>query len=136
MDSGGKEVADALAIQPDGKIVVAGSTSNGAPGYDAAVYRLFGAPAPVARITGHPGKRIRTRKQRVVVKFAFRADAPASFRCRIDLQRYKSCGSPKRYRLRRGKHRFQVRASSTNGTGPTASFTFKIEPKRSGGGRH
>ena len=40
VDSGGSEVATAVAIQPDGKIVVAGYTTNGATGYDAAVYRL------------------------------------------------------------------------------------------------
>jgi uncharacterized delta-60 repeat protein len=37
IDSGGYEIADALAVQPDGKIVVAGTTSVGPA---AAVYRL------------------------------------------------------------------------------------------------
>ena len=40
IDSGGIEVARALALQPDGKILVAGVTGAGLLGNDAAVYRL------------------------------------------------------------------------------------------------
>ena len=58
IDSGGGEVANALAIQPDGKIVVAGYSSNGATGNDAAVYRLNanGSPDPSFDTDGAPGK--------------------------------------------------------------------------------
>jgi uncharacterized delta-60 repeat protein len=40
IDSGGTEVANAVALQPDGKILIAGWTSNGTGGSDAVVYRL------------------------------------------------------------------------------------------------
>jgi uncharacterized delta-60 repeat protein len=40
VDSGGSEIATAVALQPDGKIVIAGYTEKGPLGYDAMVWRL------------------------------------------------------------------------------------------------
>jgi hypothetical protein len=55
-DGGGAEYAYAVALQPDGKIVAAGETSQG---YDAVVYRLQGGeraslPAPTAATSRPP----------------------------------------------------------------------------------
>ncbi len=41
VDDGGKETANAVAVQPDGKIVMAGSTEGGPLGDDAMVWRLL-----------------------------------------------------------------------------------------------
>jgi len=50
IDSGGSEVARAVAVQPDGKIVIAGSTSGGPLGSDAMVWRL-GADGGLSNMT-------------------------------------------------------------------------------------
>ena len=51
------------------------------------------------------------------VKFKFTSDEPGStFECKLDKKRYKPCSSPKKLkRLKRGKHKFKVRAIDTAG---------------------
>ena len=59
IDSGGHEVARALGLQSDGKILVAGYTSAGITGADATVYRLLGdstfSQIPGSSFSGIPG---------------------------------------------------------------------------------
>jgi uncharacterized delta-60 repeat protein len=90
----------------------------------------FTRNAPLVKITKKPRKTIRTRRRSVKVKFSFRADQRATLRCRIDRKPFKRCTSPKRFTVKRGRHRFQVRASNPNGTGPTASYRFKVVRRR------
>ena len=52
---GGREVLQAVALQPDGKILAAGATTNGATGDDALVYRIKGANDPGAPGGGPAG---------------------------------------------------------------------------------
>jgi uncharacterized delta-60 repeat protein len=48
VDFGGNESGNGMVLQPDGKIVVAGTTSKGATGYHFAVARLLGGPTAKA----------------------------------------------------------------------------------------
>jgi hypothetical protein len=82
--------------------------------------------APATQITKHPPRR--TRKRRAV--FAFRASiAGSSFACRLDRRRYRPCSSPTVFiGLKRGPHRFSVRATSPGGVaGDPAIYRFTVE---------
>jgi hypothetical protein len=53
------------------------------------------------------------------------ADAE-SFECKLDSGNFKDCDSPKKYKVKKGKHKFEVRATDQNGnTGPAKSYEFK-----------
>ena len=86
---------------------------------------------PKTKITKRPPNRTHQQK----VKFKFKSSEPNStFRCRRDKGRFKACGSPtKLKRLKRGKHKFEVRARDAAGNvdRSPAKDTFKVlKPKR------
>ncbi len=89
-----------------------------------------GAPAPPAPETSvikRPKKRTTKRKAR----FAFGSDqSGASFECRLDKQAFRPCVSPKRVKVRRGKHRFAVRAISPAGVVDPTPATYSWKRKR------
>jgi hypothetical protein len=92
---------------------------------------------PKARIAKRPRKRIRATHRKVKVKFVLRArDSDASLECKLDKHAYKACGSHPRYKLRRGKHRFSVRAlgqvlgKDVGAPGETRSVKFRIAARR------
>lgn len=62
--------------------------------------------APNTTFTRKPGKQITGKR----AKFAFSSEAGAHFQCRLDRGAWKACTSPKRVRVKVGKHRFSVRA--------------------------
>lgn len=69
----------------------------------------------------------RTRKARVT--FRFRSDeAGSSFECKLDARQFRPCGSPQRFRVKTGRHRFLVRATDATGNlDPTpASRKFTV----------
>ena len=81
--------------------------------------------APQTRITKHPTRTTTARRAR----FAFRATEAATFRCKLDRQKWKACSSPKRYtRLKPGRHTFRVYATDRAGNAdPTpAVWTWKV----------
>ncbi len=84
-------------------------------------------------IDSHPRKVMKTTKKRVRVKFAFHSPtAGASFECKLDKGAYVACSSPKRYRVKVGKHKLSVRAVKGGVADPTpASFNFKVVKKAS-----
>ena len=80
------------------------------------------APLPKTRITAAPpgAQRLRGRKARrsgkARVRFAFRSSKPgSSFRCRLDKQRFRPCRSPRKLRVKPGRHRFEVYAIDSLG---------------------
>lgn len=87
--------------------------------------------APQTRFTKKKPKR-KSRKRKA--KFRFRSsESGASFKCRLDKRKWRKCKSPRRYkRLKRGRHRFKVRATDIAGnTDPTpATHKFKIKKRR------
>jgi hypothetical protein len=86
--------------------------------------------APQTTITGRPPNRGRSRR----VTFRFRSnEAGSRFQCKRDGKPFAACASPKRYRLRRGRHRLRVRAIDAAGNvDPTpAGDRFRIlKPRR------
>jgi hypothetical protein len=87
---------------------------------------------PSVRIVNAPKKKVRSAKRKRKVRFAFTADeAGATFRCRIDKRPFASCGSPKRFKVGRGKHRFVVKATDSLGnTGNPVRRTFRVVNKK------
>lgn len=80
--------------------------------------------APRARVTKAPKRKFARRKAR----FRFRSGAPdlARFECRLDRRPWRSCKSPKAYRVSRGRHAFRVRAVDLAGNrGKPAVKRFK-----------
>lgn len=86
------------------------------------------SPPPPSSARAWIGKRIRIR--RGLANIRFDADYfEASFECRLDRRRFRSCESPVVYRnLRRGRHRFAVRANGQPGSAstPAAVRHFRI----------
>jgi hypothetical protein len=93
-----------------------------------------GAKRPDTIITRHPKARltVRTAKAKAAVRFGFRAtQAGATFTCRLDRQKARTCRSPKRYRVGRGRHVFTVTARTKAGVDPTpARFRFTLKVRR------
>ena len=89
-------------------------------------------PAPFTLIDQHPRKTITTRSGRARVKFVFDASGYfTAFQCKLDRQKFRSCRSPKSYRVKPGKHTFSARGIGPGGTDQTpASFRFKVVRKR------
>jgi len=83
---------------------------------------------PTTRLGFHPPKTVKTSKQKAKVKFTFSATtAGASFRCKIDKGAYAPCTSPKRFKVKIGKHKFSVKAVKDGVADPTpATFEFKV----------
>jgi ELWxxDGT repeat protein len=86
--------------------------------------------APQTKIIKHPKKLVRTMKAKVKAPFTFRSSETGSrFSCKLDKGKWKSCRSPKAYKVKLGKHTFQVRA--TDKTGNTdrspAKWVWKVK---------
>jgi hypothetical protein len=80
--------------------------------------------APQTTITKRPAKRTTKRK----VKFGFTAsEAGVTFECKLDNRAYRPCTSPKKYRVKLGKHTFLVRATDAAGNldATPAKYRFK-----------
>lgn len=84
--------------------------------------------APDTVISSHPSKKIKTTKKKVKVKFTFSSPAAgATFQCKLDKAAFAPCTSPKRYKVKPGKHKFSVEALKAGLTDPTpATFKFKV----------
>jgi hypothetical protein len=71
---------------------------------------------PQTRITKHPKKVVSTSATRAKVSFKFTSSKKGShFSCKLDKGKWASCRSPKAYKVKLGKHTFQVRATSSAG---------------------
>lgn len=133
-----RAMAEALGQDPDDVFVVdltheQINAALGAPGDTSgeteAVIAFANAVTriPRARITKHPRRRVRTKGKRSRVRLRFRSKLPdASFECRLDRRGWRPCVSPKRYRVKRGRHRFRVRALNGTLRGGRDSFRFGV----------
>ena len=97
---------------------------------------------PGTRIGKSPAKKVKTKRKRARVKFRFFSEPPgASFECALTRlkkkgkgkapkPRFKPCKSPKVYRVKPGRYRFQVRAVAEGLADPTpAKRSFKVVRK-------
>jgi DNA-binding beta-propeller fold protein YncE len=94
---------------------------------------------PTVTLTKFPHRRVQTARRRVKVTFAFTSnELGATFLCKLDKRRLVPCASPKRYKVRRGKHRVTVEAIDAAGNvSAPVSFSFAVvRRKRTRGARH
>lgn len=90
--------------------VVADSLGGTALGADRTFTTGDGSP-PNTRIRKAPRRRILTSRSRARATFKFTSSEPgSSFRCKLDGKPFRPCTSPKRLRVKPGRHRFKVRA--------------------------
>ena len=97
--------------------------------------------APQTKIAKGPKKKVKTKGKFAKVTFRFSSTtASAKFECaltkakkgkkRAAKPKFKSCKSPKTYKLKPGKYTFKVRAVSGGVTDPTpATFSFRVKKK-------
>lgn len=88
---------------------------------------------PQTSITKHPKAKITTKHSSVKVSFSFKSsEAHSAFKCKLDKGSFKSCGSPKSYKVKPGKHTFQVYATDKAGNRDRtpAKFAFKVIRKK------
>lgn len=80
---------------------------------------------PKVKITAKPARSTRSRK----AVFRFRSTITgSSFKCRIDHGKFRSCGSPKRYRgLKKGRHTFSVKATANGFAGPVSKYRWRVQ---------
>jgi len=79
--------------------------------------------APNTTITSHPKKT--TTKRRVTFGFAS-TEAGSTFQCKIDKKPWRSCTSPKRYKVAVGWHKFKVRAIDRAGNVDATPAKFRF----------
>jgi VCBS repeat-containing protein len=85
-------------------------------GASAAVNITVTCVAPETTITRAPKAVLTITGERVRVRFRFRSnEAGSTFRCKLDRGQFRSCSSPKGYRLKPGRHTFRVVATDTAG---------------------
>ena len=90
------------------------------------------AVEPDTTFTQTPKKKVRTKKKRVKVTFAFSSTTAGGFECSLDGAAFTSCSSPLTVKVKTGKHVMLVRAvGPTGAVDPSpASYTFKVKRKR------
>lgn len=73
-------------------------------------------------------KRPRRSSRRRIARFAFKANEdPISFRCKLDSRRWRGCKSPRRYRVKPGRHIFRVQATDQAGNrGERKIWRFRV----------
>lgn len=87
----------------------------------------------ITTITGHPKAKVQTRRKRFKASFIFSANQAGliAFQCRFDGGSFTACKAPKSYRVRRGRHLFQVQATDSGaGFGSVAEFGFRVKKSR------
>ncbi|QIG42747.1 hypothetical protein G5V58_08095 [Nocardioides anomalus] len=95
-----------------------------------ATYRSVAAPDTT--LTKAPGSKVKTRKKKAKIVFAFTSTTPgATFQCSVDGGAYAACTSGVRLKLKAGKHTFAVRAVAAGLSDPTpATWTGKVKRKK------
>jgi hypothetical protein len=90
---------------------------------------------PDTRITSHPKKKLKIRSPKRKAKATFGFDsteAGSTFECRIDAKPFARCASPGKYKLRKGKHTFEVVATDAAGNRDATPARFKVKVVRKG----
>jgi Glycine rich protein len=106
-----------------------GGTASKSVSYTVAA--VAAEPPPDTILDSHPKSKIETKKKKVKVKFSFSSQpAGASFKCKLDNGDFTPCKSPQSYKVKAGKHVFEVEAVTATQVDPTpASFSFKVKRK-------
>lgn len=129
---GGNDAAADVAIQGDGKLVVAGTATNESEDFGVARFQGGSGPAdttaPNTTISSGPSGATTDRTP----TFAFTSsEAGSTFECRVDSGSFTACSSPRTTSsLPNGAHTFYVRATdaagNTDSTPASRSFTVSV----------
>jgi hypothetical protein len=98
-------------------------------------FSIDGTP-PRTRIGKHPKRKLHLGRKgrKVEATFSFTSsESDSTFKCRIDDKRFRTCRSPRAYKLKKGKHAFSVVATDRAGNADPTAATFKLRvtpPKR------
>jgi len=80
--------------------------------------------APDTRFTSKPPRHVTTRK----VTFRFvSTESGSTFQCKLDKKPWRACASPKRVRVKVGKHRFRVRAIDAAGNVDATPAVYRFK---------
>ncbi len=87
------------------------------------------ASAPVATFTKQPPRKVKTKKKKAKVAFAFTAEPGATFRCSLDGAAFTACPASVTYKVKPGRHTFRVVAVDAAGNvqAPPTTSTFKVK---------
>jgi Ca2+-binding RTX toxin-like protein len=86
---------------------------------------------PRTSILRHPPKLVFAAGPRRTVSFTFSSNEPgASFRCKLDRVPFKDCRSPRRYRVRTGRHTVQIFAIDAAGNRDRSPALVKFQVRR------
>ena len=97
-----------------------------------ATWTINDTKAPQTKITKRPKNK--TSKKRAKHKFEAN-EVGATFECRYDRRKWKSCESPKKKKVDPGKHRFKVRAIDVGGNVDAKPAKDKWQFKRKCGSK-
>jgi hypothetical protein len=113
------------------------SPSNATLGGGAAIGTILDDDVPVTGDTRPPQTKVgsgppRKTKQKAA-RFKFSSDeAGSTFFCSLDRGAFKRCTSPKKYKVKRGKHTFAVFARDAAGNVDASPATHKWKVKKKG----
>jgi hypothetical protein len=116
---GGNSPASTSCADPRAAIVISPPSSD--------------TTSPDTRITAHPKKKLKIgpSKKKAKASFGFTStEAGSSFECRIDAKAFAPCTSPKKYKLKKGKHTFAVAATDAAGNRDATPAEFKVKVVR------
>jgi Ca2+-binding RTX toxin-like protein len=86
---------------------------------------------PQTRLASHPWARLLTHQRWRRVAFRFTSSEPgSSFRCKLDAKPYRSCASPRAYRVKAGRHAFRVFAIDAAGNRDRTPSLFRFRVRR------
>lgn len=126
----------------DGQARVVDGDGNGTAVRDMGAYELSVVPVPVVPApvapaaavsdTVAPGTRFTSKPKKVVtkgtVRFRFSSnETGVTFTCRLDKRAWRSCTSPKKVKVKVGKHRFSVRATDAAGNTDATPATYRFK---------
>lgn len=120
---------DAVRWEPT--LLDGATSSSGIPSHSEYTFNADLVPADTT-ITSHPKAVVKTRKKRKRVSFSFVTNQPGlGFACALDRQPFAPCTSPTAYRVRRGRHHFEVEGTLGGMRfGDVASSDFRVKRKK------
>jgi hypothetical protein len=110
---------------------VVGTDARGHSGSSGAYAFTVDTKAPKTTFAKHPKKLVTTRKKTYVGRFKLRAsESPATFTCRIDKGKERSCGKSFHFRFARGPHTVMVKAKDAAGNVAAKWTSYKFTVKQ------
>ncbi len=122
----GAELRDAQTSTAD-PVGAFGPLVAGAGLIDAPAALLAGDKTPPSlAISKKPGKKTKSKK----AKFKFTFEAGATLQCKIDKKAFKSCSASATFKVKPGKHKFEVQATDLAGNVASVKYAWTVKKKK------